>query len=121
LLPPITARAVVNAFSQPAWASEILEGIAVDEAHMAYDAIKEVGPGGNYLMSDHTLRFIRNEYFQSNGVSDKTDRSDWEINGSLDATERAKRIVKNILSAPEAPKIKKDIAMEIRKKFQLFI
>ena len=102
-------------------ACKILKGIAVDEEHMAYDAIKEVGPGGNYLMSDHTLRFIRNEYFQSNGVSDKTDRSDWEINGSLDARERAKRIVNNILSAPEAPKIKKDIATEIRKKFQVFI
>jgi trimethylamine--corrinoid protein Co-methyltransferase len=102
-------------------ACKILKGIAVDEEHMAYDAIKKVGPGGNYLISDHTLRFIRNEYFQSNGVSDKTDRSDWEINGSLDARERAKRIVKNILSAPEEPKIHQDIAMEIRKKFHVFV
>jgi len=102
-------------------ACKILKGIAVDEEHMAYDAIKEVGPGGNYLISDHTLRFIRNEYFQSNGVSDKTDRRDWEINGSLDARERAKRIVKNILSAPEEPKIHHDIATEIRKKFHVFI
>ena len=102
-------------------ACKILEGITVDEAHMAYEAIKEVGPGGNYLMSDHTLRFIRNEYFQSNGVSDKTDRNDWENNGSLDARERARRIAKNILSAPEEPKIHPDIAAEIRKKFHTFI
>jgi len=102
-------------------AFKILKGIAVDEEHMAYDAIKEVGPGGNYLISDHTLRFIRNEYFQTNGVSDKADRSDWEINGSLDARERAKRIVKNILSAPEEPKIHQDIATEIRKKFHVFV
>jgi trimethylamine:corrinoid methyltransferase-like protein len=67
------------------------------------------------------LRFIRNEYFQSNGVSDKTDRRDWEINGSLDARERAKRIAKNIFSAPEEPKIYHDIATEIRKKFYVFI
>jgi trimethylamine--corrinoid protein Co-methyltransferase len=72
-------------------------------------------------MSDHTLRYIRNEYFQSNGVSDKTDRNDWESNGSLDARERAKRIVQNILSAPEEPKIRRDIATEIRKKFHVFI
>jgi trimethylamine--corrinoid protein Co-methyltransferase len=72
-------------------ACKILKGIAVDEAHMAYDAIEAVGPGGTYLTSDHTLRFIRNEYFQSNGVSDKTDRRNWEISGSLDARERAKK------------------------------
>jgi len=102
-------------------ACKILKGIEVDEAHMAYDAIKEVGPGGNYLMSDHTLRFIRNEYFQSNGVSHKSGRHEWEIDGSLDARERAKRIAKNILAAPEQPKIPQDIATEIRKKFHVFV
>jgi len=39
----------------------------------------------------------------------------------LDARERAKRIAKNILSAPEEPKIRQNIAMEIRKKFHVFI
>jgi len=102
-------------------ACKILKGIEVDEAHMAYDAIKEVGPGGNYLMSDHTLRFIRNEYFQSNGVSHKSGRHEWEIDGSLDARERAKRIAKNILAAPEQSKIPQDIATEIRKKFHVFV
>jgi trimethylamine--corrinoid protein Co-methyltransferase len=102
-------------------ACKILEGIAVDEAHMAYDAIEEVGPGGNYLMSDHTLRFIRTEYFQSNGVSDKSGRRDWEINGSMDARQRARKIAKNILSTPEEPKIHQDIATEIRKKFHVFV
>jgi trimethylamine--corrinoid protein Co-methyltransferase len=102
-------------------ACKILKGIEVDEEHMAFDAIKEVGPGGNYLMSDHTLRFIRNEYFQSNGVSHKSGRQEWEIDGSLDARERAKRIAKNILAAPEQPKIPQDIATEIRKKFHVFV
>jgi trimethylamine--corrinoid protein Co-methyltransferase len=102
-------------------ACKILKGIEVDEAHMAYDAIKEVGPGGNYLMSDHTLRFLRNEYFQSNGVSHKSGRHEWEIDGSLDARERAKRIAKNILAAPEQSKIPQDIATEIRKKFHVFV
>jgi trimethylamine--corrinoid protein Co-methyltransferase len=102
-------------------ACKILKSIEVDEEHMAYDAIKEVGPGGNYLLSDHTLRFIRNEYFQSNGVSHKSGRQEWEIDGSLDARERAKRIAKNILAAPEQPKIPQDIATEIRKKFHVFV
>jgi trimethylamine--corrinoid protein Co-methyltransferase len=102
-------------------ASKILKGIEVDEEHMAFDAIKEVGPGGNYLMSDHTLRFIRNEYFQSNGVSHKSGRQEWEIDGSLDARERAKRMAKNILAAPEQPKIPQDIATEIRKNFHVFV
>jgi trimethylamine:corrinoid methyltransferase-like protein len=102
-------------------ALKILKGIEVDEEHMAYDAIKDVGPGGNYLISDHTLRFIRNEYFQSNGVSHKLGRQEWETDGSLDARERAKIIAQNILAAPEQPKIPQDIATEIRKKFHVFV
>ncbi len=72
-------------------------------------------------MSDHTLRFIRNEYFQSSGVSDKKGRQEWKIDGSLDARGRAKKIAKNILAAPEQPKIPQDIATEIRKKFHVFV
>ena len=71
-------------------AGKILKGIEVDEDHLAYDAIKDVGPGGNYLMSDHTLRHIRSEYFQGNGVSDKTGREAWEINGSVETRSRAR-------------------------------
>ena len=102
-------------------ATKILKGIQVDEAHMAYEAIKDAGPGGNYLLSDHTLRFMRDEYFQGNGISDKGDRENWEISGSLDTRERANRIAKDILSAPEEQKIPPDIATEIRRKFNVFM
>ncbi|MBU0490679.1 MAG: trimethylamine methyltransferase family protein [Chloroflexi bacterium] len=34
-------------------------GIATDAAALAADAIRRAGPGGNYLMADHTLRHMR--------------------------------------------------------------
>jgi trimethylamine--corrinoid protein Co-methyltransferase len=102
-------------------ASKILKGIEVDEDHLAFDAIKDVGPGGNYLMSHHTLRHIRSEYFQGNGVSDKTGREAWEINGSVETRNRARKIAKDLLTTSEQPKIAEDIAAEIRTKFNVFI
>jgi hypothetical protein len=57
-------------------ACKILEGISTGDDHLAFEAIREVGPGGNYLLS---------EYFQGNGISDKGEREAWIEKGSLSA------------------------------------
>ena len=56
----------------------LLKGIVVDEEHLAFETIKQVGPGGHYLMSPHTLKHMRSEYFEGNGISDTGNRSTWE-------------------------------------------
>lgn len=44
----------------------MLKGMQVDEERLAYEAIKRVGPGGNYLMDEHTLSWMRSgEYYES--------------------------------------------------------
>ena len=39
-----------------------LKGIEVDQEHMAMKVIDAVGPGGNYLTQQHTLKHMRSEY-----------------------------------------------------------
>ena len=102
-------------------AMKILEGIIVDEEHMAFDDIIAVGPGGNYIMSPHTMKFIRNEYFQGNGISDKGSRQNWIKNGELDARSRAKQMAINILEKPLVPKISKAIREKIRDELPIYI
>ena len=41
------------------------EGLVVDEATLAYDAIAEVGPGGIFLAHEHTLARFRTDVFMS--------------------------------------------------------
>ena len=38
-----------------------LSGIQVDEETLALDVIKEVGPGGNFLAHEHTVKHFRKE------------------------------------------------------------
>lgn len=102
-------------------ACKMLEGISIDEDHMAMEAIAKVGPGGHYLMSDHTLKHMRSEYFQGSGLSDKNLRNRWEEGGSKSTRERAREIAQAILQQPFEPKIAKTIADEIRKDFPIYV
>ncbi len=98
---------------------KILEGINTDDDHLAYEAILEVGPGGHYLASDHTMRHMRNEYFMGNGVSDKGSRDDWLEAGAFSARERAVSMARDILQQPLKAGIDPEIEKQIRKDFQI--
>jgi trimethylamine--corrinoid protein Co-methyltransferase len=102
-------------------ACKILQGISTGQDALAFDAIRAVGPGGNYLMSAHTLQHIRREYFQGNGVSDKSGREDWVQQGGLSAHDRARAMVRAILDKPLTPKIHPEIEKEIRSEFKIFL
>jgi len=40
-----------------------LQGINTDEGSLAVDIIKSVGPGGEFLTNEHTLRYCRKEHY----------------------------------------------------------
>ncbi len=102
-------------------ACKILEGIPTDEEHLGFEAIRAAGPGGNYLVSQHTFDHLRTEYFQGNGVSDKGNRDQWVKSGELSARDRAIGIVRGILDRPEEPKIDPEIEKDIRRDFKVFL
>ncbi len=100
---------------------KVLKGIEVDAEHLALDVIDSVGPAGNFMTVPHTMRHLRSEYFQGNGVTDSKRRHEWAQGGALDARERAKAIVRRILSAAETPHIPETIDREIRRKFNILL
>lgn len=98
---------------------KVLKGIHVDPEHLALEAIDEVGPGGNFIASDHTFAHMRKEYFTGNGVTDRRIRDDWEQEGSKDAATRAREIVKKILAKEEKSYIPAEAARAIREKYNI--
>ena len=100
---------------------KMLEGINTDEDHLAYDAIKAVCPGGNYLTAAHTMQHLRTEYFMGNGVSDKASRIHWSKSGGLSARQRAVRMARAILEEPLKAAIAPEIEAEIRQDFNIFL
>ena len=74
-----------------------VEGIQVNEDTLAFDLIKEVGPGGNFVTANHTRRFMRREHYQPS-LSDRSSREDWEAKGAKNTWERAALKVNEILA-----------------------
>jgi len=53
---------------------KVLQGIEVDSEHLALDVIEAVGPGGSFMISDHTLDHLRSEYYLGNRITDQQNR-----------------------------------------------
>ena len=99
----------------------VLKGIEVDPAHLALDVIEAVGPGGSFMISDHTLDHLRSEYYLGNRISDQKDRELWEKDGALDARARGRQIAKNILAEDEQSYIPPELDQIIRERFNILL
>jgi trimethylamine--corrinoid protein Co-methyltransferase len=76
-----------------------VEGIEVNEDTLAFDVIKEVGPGGHFVSARHTRRHMRSEQYTPQ-LSDRDDRSKWEAAGAKEAKMRASEKAQAILAEP---------------------
>ncbi|GAI51302.1 unnamed protein product, partial [marine sediment metagenome] len=74
-----------------------VEGIEVNDDTLAFDLIKQVGPGGNFVTAKHTRRFMRSEHYQPS-LSDRDSREEWEAKGRKTTWERAAERVKEIIA-----------------------
>lgn len=75
-----------------------VKGIRVDSEALAFKAIKDAGPGGDFISSPHTVNNMRREHYLPE-LSDRMERGDWERFGSKDTLARARDKVSNILGA----------------------
>lgn len=76
--------------------ARMMDGIVVDEETLALDAIRSVGPGGNYLTQSHTRKHARERWIPQ--FMDRRPYEVWEQkkDGARDwARARAQEILKN--------------------------
>ncbi len=93
-----------------------LRGIEVNEDTLAYDAIAKVGPGGNFLSEEHTVRYMRTELY-SPLSSVRQPYQHWLDAGSKDSWKRAEDIVEQLLSEPSEKIIPAEVDSMIRAKY----
>jgi len=67
-----------------AMSARIAAGINVTEETIAADLVKEIGPRGNYLMTDHTLKWLRSEEYLQPRVSVRGPHAVWQAAGAKD-------------------------------------
>ena len=72
------------------------KGLETDRENLALDVIKDVGPGGSFMDSAHTIRHMR-DVLHTPLLSDRHSREDWIAAGGKDASCRAREIAKEYI------------------------
>ena len=92
----------------------VLRGIEANDETMATELIIEKGPGKDFMMEEHTLRHMRDEFF----VPELANR---QKRGSMsrgdNALVRARLLVKEIRSAPRTDRLAPDVRDRILERF----
>ncbi len=76
--------------------------IQVDEATLAFDAIRDVGAGGHFFGSDHTMARYESAFY-SPLLSNWDNHPSWLERGAVQTRERANQIWKQMLRDYEQP------------------
>ena len=84
--------------------SEVLQPLEVSEATLGFDALEEVGPGGHFFGSAHTLERYETAFYRPL-VSDWRNFETWEADGAQTATQRANTIWKRLLADATPPEL----------------
>lgn len=89
-------------------AERVFLGLRVDDDTLAFEAIRRVGPGGDFLMDEHTLRWMRTgEHYHSDLVNREGPRG-------ADMVTRAHDKVQRLLSSHQ-PTVPADVVEEINR------
>lgn len=86
-----------------------VEGIEVNDTTLAYDEIKKVGPGGHFVSSRHTRKYMRSEHYKPQ-LSNRDTREQWQAQGGKDTRERSTELVRSVLD----PQPENVLSREIR-------
>lgn len=89
-----------------------LQGITVDDIHLAANVLKSVGPGGTFLAQRHTLKFMRQESSQAK-LFDRRMYDAWEADGKKDIREIANEKARQILEEHEPERLPEDVIKKI--------
>jgi trimethylamine--corrinoid protein Co-methyltransferase len=79
-----------------AMAKRIAAGVRVTPETLATDLIKQVGPRGDFMTTEHTIRRLRGDEFLAPRVSVRTSRAIWEAAGSKDTYQMAREQVRKL-------------------------
>jgi trimethylamine--corrinoid protein Co-methyltransferase len=89
-----------------------LRPMEVNQDSLATSTIAEVGPGSHFFASGHTMARYENAFYTPL-LSDWRNFENWRDSGSMDATQRANRIWKQMLADYEEPQLEAAISEEL--------
>jgi trimethylamine--corrinoid protein Co-methyltransferase len=87
-------------------------GVVVNDETLALDVIEELGPTGDYLSHEHTMRHFREPYYAK--LADKGIYAQWLEKGGTTMEQRAAKQIDKILASHEPEALPADVQRDIK-------
>lgn len=92
--------------------AKVLKGIAIDPQSLALEVIAQVGPGGSYLVHQHTFDHMRNQ--SQSQLFNRQSRNDWlETGNGKTLVETAAEKTGQIIAGHRLPTLPPDVESEM--------
>jgi trimethylamine--corrinoid protein Co-methyltransferase len=92
---------------------KVMQGMHIDDENLAVDIIKSVGPGGDFLMQDHTMKYMRTLPSAPNLIY-RGNRENWLESGGKDLAQRAAEKAAEIMANHKPVPLSDDAKSAIR-------
>jgi trimethylamine--corrinoid protein Co-methyltransferase len=94
----------------------VSRGLEFSEENLALGLLAQVGPGGTFIDTRHTLERARTTALLPR-IADRSPRQQWQAKGALDAHGRAMQRVRDILTRDNPATFSPDVDARIRAEF----
>ncbi len=95
------------------YVKRIARGFTVDDEHLAADVVRAVGPAGNFLAEEHTVRHFREELWLPGPMWTRQPYDLWRTDGGAPFADRLYRHVDGILAAHQLEPLDESLVREI--------
>lgn len=92
---------------------KVMQGMHVDDENLAVDIIKSVGAGGDFLMQEHTMKYMRT-LPSAPKLIERANRERWLSSGGKGLAERAAERAAEILANHKPLPLSDDVRAEMR-------
>ena len=94
-----------------AYTKHFMRGLVIDEDTLALDLIDQIGPDGDYLAAEHTLKHFREDWYPK--LFDRRNYESWKAGGGKTMRERAKDKALKILATHKPEPLPEDVQQQI--------
>ena len=92
----------------------VLRGVSVDSDSLGFDVIEKVGPGGHFVLEDHTVAHMIEEFFYPR-LSIRENYDIWAQNRKPDMLERARGLVEKFFNNGLRPQLPPEVIEKIHR------
>jgi trimethylamine--corrinoid protein Co-methyltransferase len=97
----------------------LVNGVDMSSEEMAFDMIKEQGPGGEFLSSPHTMKHLKK--LSNPKFFDRRNRKGWDKLEQKDIVDKAYTESQKIISAHEPPAVASDVKKQVNEIIEKYL